>query len=169
MHAFSWEDLGNVEEGRMNLGASLPVRVYRLMQYTLREVLSRRYGGPTADRLFVEAGFVAGVQFCRSVLDRTLNTDAFVAQLKQKLEELKIGLLRIEKFDMEHNDIVVTVAEDLDCSGLPMRGETVCRYDEGFLGGILTEYSGKRFEAREVDCWASGERVCRFVVRRSDK
>jgi predicted hydrocarbon binding protein len=41
----------------------------------------------------------------------------------------------------------------------------VCQYDEGFIGGILDTYVGRPFSVREVDCWASGERVCRFEVR----
>jgi hypothetical protein len=55
--------------------------------------------------------------------------------------------------------------EDLDCSGLEVSDETVCDYDEGFIAGIFHEYTGERFSAREVDCWASGERVCRFEVK----
>ena len=55
-----------------------------------------------------------------------------------------------------------TVGEDLDCSGLPVTGETVCNYDEGFLAGILKVYTKKDYVVTEVDCWATGSRVCRF-------
>ena len=33
-----------------------------------------------------------------------------------------------------------------------------------FIAGIFREYTGEEFNAREVDCWATGERVCRFEV-----
>ncbi len=59
---------------------------------------------------------------------------------------------------------VLTVSEDLDCSGLPVSGETVCDYDEGFIAGILNEYTQIEFDVKEVDCWASGGRVCRFTA-----
>ena len=36
---FSWKDLGNIEEGRPNLGLMVPVFFYRLLQYTIRDVL----------------------------------------------------------------------------------------------------------------------------------
>lgn len=88
--------------------------------------------------------------------------DVFVGELQQKLEEMKIGVLRIEDVDEESGKIVLTVSEDADCSGLPVLGETVCNYDEGFISGILSVYSGKKYEAIEVDCWATGDRVCRF-------
>jgi uncharacterized protein len=38
-------------------------------------------------------------------------------------------------------------------------------YDEGFISGILKAYSGRDFRVREVDCWATGDRVCRFDVK----
>lgn len=78
------------------------------------------------------------------------------------MQELKIGVLRIEDVNEETGKIILTVAEDADCSGLPVLGETVCNYDEGFIAGILSLYSGKPYTAIEVDCWATGDRVCRF-------
>ena len=73
-----------------------------------------------------------------------------------------IGILRIEEADLDALSFTLTVEEDLDCSGLPVSDETVCEYDEGFIAGILNTYTGKNFVVKEVDCWASGERVCRF-------
>ena len=70
--------------------------------------------------------------------------------------------LRTEDVTAPTGKIILTVAEDADCSGLPVLGETVCNYDEGFIAGILSLYSGKPYTAVEVDCWAPGDRVCRF-------
>lgn len=39
-----------------------------------------------------------------------------------------------------------------------MFGETVCNYDEGFIAGILSFYTGKPYQAIEVGCWATGGR-----------
>lgn len=36
---FSWNDLGDIEQGRPNLGLFVPVLAYRLLQYTLRDAL----------------------------------------------------------------------------------------------------------------------------------
>ena len=41
---FSWEDLGNLTEGRPNLGSETSVVVYRLMQFTFKDVLSKELG-----------------------------------------------------------------------------------------------------------------------------
>ena len=68
----------------------------------------------------------------------------------------------MEHFHEESGEIVLTVGEDLDCSGLPVTGEEVCTYDEGFLAGILEAYTGSEYHVREIDCWANGNRTCRF-------
>lgn len=164
-YQFQWKDLGDVDLGRPNLGQNTPVSVYRLMQYTLKDVLSQRFSGNTANELFIEAGKLAGVNFCKHMLDTTLSFDEFVAHLQNRLKELNIGILRVEKADLEKAEFVLTVSEDLDCSGLPVIGETVCHYDEGFIAGILNTYTGREFDVKEIDCWATGDTTCRFVAK----
>jgi predicted hydrocarbon binding protein len=162
---FSWEALGDIADGRPNLGRQAPVAVYRLLQYTLRQAITDAHGEVEARRLLVAAGRIAGREFCRHLLDRSLAPGPFLAELQRRLREWGIGILRLERADFERGEFVLSVAEDLDCSGLPVSDETVCDFDEGFIAGIFREYAGRDFTAREVDCWASGERVCRFEVR----
>jgi predicted hydrocarbon binding protein len=159
---FSWENLGDIKEGRRDLGEEMPVLVYRLMQYTMLDVLSEELGAEQANEYFRKAGFLAGKAFGQNVLDSGADFNSFISDLQKKLKDLKIGILRMETFDPENGDIVLTVAQDLDCSGLPITNETVCNYDEGFISGILHVHSGKKYDVREVDCWAKGDRVCRF-------
>jgi len=161
-HIFSWEKLGNIKEGRGDLGEDVPVLVYRLMEYSMNHVLAAEYGTEQANELFRKAGYLAGSEFAKNVLDLTLGLDAFVAQLQETLKAEKIGILRIEQMDEKDGTIILTVAQDLDCSGLPPTNEVVCNYDEGFLSGVLEAYTNKRYIVREIDCWASGDRVCRF-------
>ena len=159
---FTWEKLGNIAEGRGDLGEDMPVLVYRLMQYTMLDVLSKAHGLDQANEYFRQAGFLAGSTFANNVLNLKLDFDAFVAHLKEVLQTLKVGVLRMEEFDSGTGNFVLTVAQDLDCSGLPITNENVCIYDEGFIAGIFKAYTGNDYDVREVDCWASGDRVCRF-------
>lgn len=158
---FSFSMIGNVEKGREHLGTQMPVLVYRLFQYTMRAILVREYGKDEMIRLFRESGKLSGEEYAKNMLDLTLDPSHFIAQLQTSLKNLQIGILRFE--DVEPNGrIVVTVGEDLDCSGLPVTGECVCNYDEGFLAGILSVYNQIPYSVIEVDCWAKGDRVCRF-------
>jgi predicted hydrocarbon binding protein len=122
-------------------------------------------GVEKANDIFVKAGRLAGSQFCLNMLDTDLDLNEFVSQLQAVLREQAIGILRIEKADLERMEFTLTVEEDLDCSGLPFTDEVVCQYDEGFIAGIMEAYTGKPFYAKEIDCWSSGERLCRFDVR----
>ncbi len=161
---FTWSQLGNIEEGRPNLGNTTNVAVYRLMQYTLRAVMEKEHGPEATKKLLVQAGRLAGREFCINMLDSTLPLNQFIAQLHDVLIDLSIGILKVEKSDTSNLHFVVTVSEDLDCSGLPVKGNTVCDYDEGFLEGIFGQYTNKEFEAKEIDCWTTGERTCRFTI-----
>ena len=159
---FSWDALGDIKEGRGDLGEEMPVLVYRLMQYTMLDVLSKAYGRDKANEYFRQAVFLACSEYAKNVLDLKADFNTFLANLQKSLLDLKVGVLRMESFDAATGSIMLTVGQDLDCSGLPVTNENVCIYDEGFIAGILEAYTGKPYVVREVDCWASGDRVCRF-------
>jgi predicted hydrocarbon binding protein len=160
--AFVWENLGDIKNGRGDLGEEMPVVVYRLMQYTLLDAMSDEMGLEKANQFFWKAGYLAGKEFSKNILDLSLPFNEFISHLQEALKQLKIGILRMEAFDPDTGGMVLTVGQDLDCSGLPVTNENVCIYDEGFISGILEMYTGKKYDVKEVDCWASGDRVCRF-------
>ena len=98
------------------------------------------------------------------MLNTHLPLNEFIAQLHDILLKLTIGVLKIEKFDPEHLNFTLTISEDLDCSGLPELEFEFCTYDEGFISGLLEGYSGKKFYVKEIDCWSTGDRTCRFIA-----
>lgn len=154
--------LGDYSNERSHMGNDVPIFIYRLFQYSIKEELISKYGKDTAIELFRAGGRTAGIYFAKHLLDLSLPIGQFIANLQQKLEEYKVGILRIEKFNETTGDIILTVSEDADCSGLPIMGETVCNFDEGFISGILSLYTNKTYEAIEINCWALGDRICRF-------
>jgi predicted hydrocarbon binding protein len=162
---FEWNMIGDIAEGRPNLGSTMDVASYRLMQFTLRDVMIQRFGAGEADRVLYEAGELAGREFCKALITPTGDLNAFLKEAQKLLSDLKIGILRVEKMDLDQKTFTLTVAEDLDCSGLMNCDETVCTYDEGFIGGLLSQHTGTPFNAREVDCWCTGSRICRFEVK----
>ncbi len=163
-YAFSWDLIGDIELGRPNLGNTTRLEVYRLMQFCFRDVLARRYGPDAADEVFYEAGKLAGFEFASHVLTRPDELGDYIAELQSVLREMGIGVLRVEKADAEKGQFVVTVSEDLDCSGLPETGDSVCVFDEGFIAAVLESYTGTPFVVKEVDCWCTGDRTCRFTA-----
>ena len=161
---FAWNMLGDIEEGRPNLGPMVHVAVYRLMQFTLRDVLIRDFGVEDADRISSRLARKPVKSTCENVPTDKNDLTSFFADIQRTMKELGIGIFRVESADYDKGSFVVTVAEDLDCSGIPVCAEEVCIYDEGFIAGLLLAYTGKDFHVKEVDCWGSGGRVCRFTV-----
>ena len=162
---FDWSMIGDIAAGRPNLGGTMDVAVYRLMQFTLRDVIIQEFDTETAEKIYYKAGELAGKELFKNLIKEKSDFNLFVKELQDLLATLKIGILRVESADFEKMEFTLTVAEDLDCSGLPISDETICTYDEGFIAGILFEFSGKKFDVKEVDCWCSGDRVCRFEVK----
>lgn len=161
-YAFRWELLGDIQLGRPNLGSQTRLEIYRLMEYCFHDVLEEEFGTQRADEIFFKAGKLAGDFFYHNLIGDIEDFNEFVRKLQVVLREMGIGILRIESVDLERGELVLTVSEDLDCSGLPELDETVCIYDEGFLCALLENYTGKPFHVKEVDCWCTGDRTCRF-------
>lgn len=167
-YLFSWDLIGNIDLGRPNLGRATSLEVYRLMQFCFRDVMEQELGTVKTDRLFYEAGKLAGKQFYQHVIGPVTEFDGFVKRVQGSLKELGIGIFRVERADLETGSFVFTVSEDLDCSGLPELDYETCIYDEGFIAGLMESFTGKTFKVKEVDCWCTGDRTCRFAVDKSE-
>lgn len=161
---FTWDLLGNIQSGRPNLGPLVPIEVYRIMQYCLRETIEERFGVEMGEQILYDTGKCAGKNFFAHLLPKTENLDDFVSGIETALKELRIGIFRVEEADIDAGRMIVAVYEDLDCSGLPEMGYGVCTYDEGFISGILECYTGRTCLVKEIDCWCTGDRTCRFQV-----
>lgn len=164
-YAFSWDLLGDLQRGRPILGPQMRVEVYRLMQFSLRDVLERHYGDGVTDALFYEAGYQSGRHYYEQMIGPVSNFQEFVKRAGQSLRDLGIGILAVEEAAPAGERFVVTLSEDLDCSGLPLLDDRICTYDEGFIAALLESFSNNSYVVREVDCWASGARTCRFVAQ----
>lgn len=164
-YEFSWDLLGDLEMGRPHLGNNVSIEMYRLLQFTLRDVIENAMGTEGTDKIFYEAGKLAGEEFYKHHVTPTADINDFIKQLEILLRDMGIGIFRVEEMDMDRGELVLTVAEDLDCSGLPETGNEICIYDEGFISGLLESFSGVPFQVKEVDCWCTGDRTCRFSAK----
>jgi uncharacterized protein len=163
-YEFNWGLIGDIAVGRPNLGHYANVEVYRLMQFTFRDVMEQQLGSENTDQLFYQAGKLAGTKFYQQYFRHLHDFKEFVKSLQNTFKDMGIGILRVEKTDIEQGSFVLTVSEDLDCSGLPELHYEVCKYDEGFIAGLLESFTGHKFMVKEVDCWCTGDRTCRFTA-----
>jgi uncharacterized protein len=163
-YKFSWDLLGDIALGRPNLGPNTRLEVYRLMQFTFRDVIEQHLGTEKTDQIFYEAGKLAGTEFYKEAFVNIKDFNLFIKKLQETFRELGIGILRVEEADLDKGVFILTVSEDLDCSGLPELGYQICTYDEGFISGLLESFTGSAFRVKEVDCWCTSDRTCRFTA-----
>jgi Predicted hydrocarbon binding protein (contains V4R domain) len=107
---------------------------------------------------------LAGKQFYQNAMQEAVDFNDFIQSLQSILAEKGIGILRIETADYDQGKYVMSVSEDLDCSGLPELDYEICVYDEGFIAGLLESFTGEKFKVKEIDCWCTGDRTCRFIA-----
>lgn len=160
--------MGDIQLGRGLLGSEIPVSVYRLFQFTMRQALIDIYGEAEMIEAFRKAGKIAGQNFASVSLNLELELNEFMEELKKVLKDSKIGILEVESADPLAGRFILTVKDDMGCSGVSSVdiGKNICNYEEGFIRGILYEYTGEDYSVVEVDCWGTGAELCRFVVRR---
>lgn len=163
-YTFTWDMLGNIALGRPNLGPSTRLEVYRLMQFALRDVLEEQFGTEKVDELYRAAGRLAGRTFSQNLIGPVTDVNEYLRKLQVTVREYGIGILRIEEVSPDASRLVLTVEEDLDCSGLPELDFETCKFDEGFISGLLEFFNGRTYRVTEVGCWCTGERACRFVA-----
>ncbi len=161
----SYDAIGNIKLGREELGLMVPVDVYRLFELSIRESLIQLYGEGEMEEALRLAGRIAGTAFTNKFLDVSLSFEQYVQQLTEKFVELQIGIISIESYDEKTGRIILTVAADLDCAGLEDLNKTVCLYDEGFISAVLSIYTKKHYSTTEIDCWATGAKICRFEAK----
>lgn len=161
-YKFSWDMLGDLQAGRPNLGPTTRLEVYRLMLFSFRDVMEQKLGTAETDRIFYEAGRMAGMQMYEHLIENPTSLNDFVAQVQKVLLELGVGILRVEQAEVEKGEFILTVSEDIDCSGLPESDMEICVYDEGLISALMESFTGKKFRVKEIDCWCTGDRTCRF-------
>jgi len=164
-YTFSWDLIGDIE-ARGNMGPYARVEVYRLLQFSVRDVLEQNFGTEKADDLIRDAGKLAGEHFYQQYLAEVTTLTTLVTELQRLLKDMGIGIFRVESGSLEDGgELILTVCEDLDCSGLPEMDHEFCAYDEGFIAGVLGKFTGRELHVRETDCWCTGDRTCRFTAK----
>ena len=161
-YKFNWNLIGDLTVGRPNLGPTARVEAYRMMQFAFRDQLESILGTEKTDEIFYAAGKLAGSEFYDNTCAGVFTFSALFKKLQTLLRDLGMCIIRVEEASEKEGKFILTMSEDLSCSGLPELDHEICIFDEGFIAGILEKFTRKSFRVKEVDCWCTGDRTCRF-------
>jgi len=77
--------------------------------------------------------------------------------------------LEIEEALPERGRVMLTIDEDLDCSGLTKLDCETDIYDDCLVSALFKRFTPESSWAKEINCWCTGARTCRFLVTQVKK
>ena len=126
-----------------------------------------KYGRSTASYTTLcseVSGYIDDFRHVKGVKDAR-KSDLF-RLFKAFFEINKSGILEMEEY--KGDEIVFTIDECSESSGLPNMGRKVCYFPCGCLTGFMSVVLDKNFVGMETKCVAKGDKICEFVLKSSD-
>lgn len=116
---------------------------------------------PQGATTLYDVGKVLAYKF--SELFKSNDINDLIIELKNFWRTMKLG--EIDEFNKSDEVISFKVYECFECSHLPNIGQTVCKFDEGFLKNILELKLQIPLYLKEMECVATGKRYCLFNLK----
>lgn len=146
--------------GRDVLGPYVSIAHYRGVVLGLTRFLERRYG-QLGDALLYSVGRQTARTVVRDLLEE-VGPERAADQFLDALRTAHVGLPQIEEMGEGRRRILLR--ECAICCGMPVAGGAECHYLTGLFSGLHEILWDRAVEAREVRCWAMGDKVCEFEV-----
>ncbi len=138
---------------REKLDDSIPLPLFRAMKAALS-----MSGNP--ERTMQEAGqFIS--QKCFN-FPSTKDPSTIVERLAEVFVRLKLGI--ISPIQIQPTVWTFKLVESASSHGTAVRGNKLCHFESGLIGGIISSHLGKRAVARESKCIGEGSAFCEIVV-----
>ncbi len=157
--ALSNEIVENMFKQRNLTNDSDPGLILQSIFNTFTTVIDARF--PESAQIHYDIGTKLGNNFEGFFVSTELN--ALVEELQQFWKRNGFG--RIEELEFKPGEIRFNVYNCFECNHLPDMGRTVCKLDEGFLSALFSNRLNMKFEASELECYATGQDHCRFSVK----
>lgn len=142
---FSYDRIGDIDGARGTLGNRVPVKVYRIMKYTLIEELLHKVGEVKTRYFLGEAGRLAGMELGRHRLPEKAEPAAFFDALGRVLAELQYGRLDSWSYDAATGVAALALANPLEANAPERMGALSRRFEAGLFAGILEAYTGGEY------------------------
>jgi len=126
--------------------------------------LYEKFGSGAAFILY-EMGKAAGEEKARSEKEKLDKLTALKVILAERAAK-GWGMAKIEKFDEEKAEAIITVQELFEC--IPFQGrskETMSQFFRGYLAGVFSQFFGKSVLVIESECIAKGDENCKFIIQ----
>lgn len=128
---------------------------------TLRDELS-----PLASDLAVRAilfryGFRSG-EACMQSMGITVSNGKLLNVIPDLWDEIGLGRLTLSK--RRKNGFTLQLKESIEAEVMGEVGQTSCDFTRGYLAGVVSFLSGKRYHCKEEKCISRGDSHCIFLL-----
>jgi uncharacterized protein len=146
MKEYTIEDLKHIV--RPELGEEVPLTLFRILRIIgMRSILGESSGAT----LYMMGKHVGNMVGARDI-----------AEFKNKIIELKIGIPEVEIVDEDH--IVVKLYECITCAGFGNTGELFCDMESGIIAGLMEKVYSKKAKSTQTKSWSVGYNYCEFEI-----
>jgi predicted hydrocarbon binding protein len=147
------------------LGGSVAVEAFQLFRLLGFTSLAESLGavGEERDQMEYLAGTAIGRSLVRQERVQGENLSQLLDSFKQFYKQMELGLIYSELCNS--GEIVVGIEECAGCHGTELAHRAVCYVEAGMICGMVSEFTGEDYAAREVKCIGGlGDTACEFVL-----
>lgn len=146
---------------RTVLGASVPIKLFQSLRIIGLGVAMEDMVGPGARALVYQAGQRLAEQIGTALAQKAAgDLQVYLGLVGDVCVALSIGMLVIEKLDLENNVGTVRLDECVSCAGLTGAKAPICHFETGMVAGFFRAFNGVNVKAIETRCHALGHDTC---------
>lgn len=117
---------------------------------------------PEGGRLLYDIGGNIGSKL--EVLFKSEDLDFLLEELARFWKKHSFGA--IDDVKQVDKQISFNVYDCFECKHMPNVGQTLCKFDEGFLNSLFTIKFEEKFAVKEIECFGTGATHCRFKIEK---
>jgi predicted hydrocarbon binding protein len=129
---------------------------------TLREELTPLASEPAVKAILFRYGFRSGESFVSSMGIKVSSKKKLTEALSGLWDEIGLGRLSIKKSKKEEFKFILN--ESVEAEVMGDVGTASCDFTRGYLAGMVSYLSGKRYHSKEDKCASKGDNHCIFLL-----
>ncbi len=151
------EDVDN----RTTLGGTVPIRLFQALRLVGMGTSINDMVGEGANAMVYRSGQDLGLALGAALLPGADgNLDNYVDLVAGACKHLTIGIVHVEKVDLDNGKITIRVDECVSCAGIGGMQKPICNFEAGLVGGIVRAFVKVPVKAVETRCNAVGDSTC---------
>jgi uncharacterized protein len=151
---------------REQLGPMVPIRLFQALRLVGMGTAIEGMVGDGAPALVYQSGQSLGLALGGALAPKAnKDLEAYVNLVHQACRGLSIGIVVVEKVDLDNGALTLRVDECVSCAGVHGAHHPICNFETGLVGGIIRAFVGVPVRAVETRCNAVGDSTCGIDIK----